>query len=181
MRSQWCLRCQLSKFNDKLKDDHRQVLGIQIHLTVMKYQRNGHLMFQSPVIYNGQFVILSWIWCPGKEFLGGSLKNEFRVSNVLRTIIFSFRSSRALSPPPSHGHGHGGYLPEESSHLSYEMRTRLKTLPDSNVSMGMFSNPYAKTLSPPKNSGYRIVVSNLHSSVSQSDIKVNLISTHSEI
>ncbi|XP_037029621.1 polymerase delta-interacting protein 3-like [Bradysia coprophila] len=83
------------------------------------------------------------------------------------------RSSRPLSPPPSHshGHGHGSYIPDENSHLSYKMRTRLKTLPDSNVSMGMFSNPYTKPLSPPKNSGYRIVVSNLHSSVSQSDIK----------
>lgn len=59
------------------------------------------------------------------------------------------------------------------------MRTRLKTMPESNVnvSMGMFSNPYAKTMQPPKNSGYRIVVSNLHSSVSQSDIKVNLTTT----
>ncbi|KAJ6639213.1 polymerase delta-interacting protein 3 [Pseudolycoriella hygida] len=81
------------------------------------------------------------------------------------------KPSRALSPSSSLQHGHGGYVPDENSHLSYEMRTRLKNMPDSNMSMGMFSNPYTKPMLPPKTSGYRIVVSNLHSSVSQSDIK----------
>ncbi|XP_067640583.1 uncharacterized protein [Eurosta solidaginis] len=59
------------------------------------------------------------------------------------------------------------YVPEPSSHLSYEMRSRLERAPDPHASMGIFSNP----LKTPPSSGYRIVVSNLHSSVSQSDIQ----------
>lgn len=59
------------------------------------------------------------------------------------------------------------------------MRTRLERAPDSNTSMGIFSNPYtivnkpasASTGGIPSTPGYRIVVSNLHSSVSQSDIR----------
>lgn len=71
---------------------------------------------------------------------------------------------------------------DENSHLSQEMRSRLHRAPDVNQSMGIFSNPYAggsgssSARDPNKhavhpNAGYRIVVSNLHSSVSQSDIK----------
>lgn len=56
------------------------------------------------------------------------------------------------------------------------MRARLERPPDSNASMGIFSNPYTKQpqqqQQPAVLNGYRIVVSNLHSSVSQSDIKV---------
>ncbi|XP_053950526.1 polymerase delta-interacting protein 3-like [Anastrepha ludens] len=59
------------------------------------------------------------------------------------------------------------YVPEPSSHLSYEMRSRLERAPDPHASMGIFSNPLKSSSS----SGYRIVVSNLHSSVSQSDIQ----------
>lgn len=81
---------------------------------------------------------------------------------------------------------------DENSHLSQEMRSRLHRTPDVNQSMGIFSNPYfggsssggggergsssvsmrepIKQAAHP-NAGYRIVVSNLHSSVSQSDIK----------
>ena len=62
------------------------------------------------------------------------------------------------------------YNIEDNSHLSYEMRARLERPPDTNVSMGIFSNPYVKNNQ--SLNGYRIVVSNLHSSVSQSDIKV---------
>lgn len=54
------------------------------------------------------------------------------------------------------------------------MRARLERPPDSNVSMGIFSNPYtAKLPAAPSKAlhGYRIVVSNLHCGVSQSDIK----------
>lgn len=72
---------------------------------------------------------------------------------------------------------------DENSHLSQEMRSRLHRAPDTNQSMGIFSNPYAvgngggssssSARDPIKqaSAGYRIVVSNLHSSVSQSDIK----------
>ncbi|XP_050328220.1 uncharacterized protein LOC126758163 [Bactrocera neohumeralis] len=60
------------------------------------------------------------------------------------------------------------YLPEPSSHLSYEMRSRLERAPDPHASMGIFSNPIKSSSS---SSGYRIVVSNLHSSVTQSDIQ----------
>jgi len=81
------------------------------------------------------------------------------------------RTSRTLTPPPPARSHTDDYVPDENSHLSYEMRTRLKNIPDTNASMAMFSNPY-KTLHPPKNNtGYRIVVSNLHGTVSQSDIK----------
>nr|XP_014087565.1 polymerase delta-interacting protein 3 [Bactrocera oleae] len=60
------------------------------------------------------------------------------------------------------------YVPEASSHLSYEMRSRLERAPDPHASMGIFSNPLKSSSS---SSGYRIVVSNLHSSVTQSDIQ----------
>lgn len=60
-----------------------------------------------------------------------------------------------------------------SSHLSYEMRSRLHHSPDLTQSMGIFSNPYnARSDEIKQKSGYRIVVSNLHSSVSQNDVKV---------
>lgn len=61
-----------------------------------------------------------------------------------------------------------------NGHLSYEMRSRLHHLPDPNQSMGIFSNPYANRVSDDgkQKQGYRIVVSNLHSSVSQNDVKV---------
>lgn len=72
-------------------------------------------------------------------------------------------------------HQQGGYNLEDNSHLSYEMRARLERPPDSNLSMGIFSNPYSAKAAQPSQimNGYRIVVSNLHSSVSQSDIKVS--------
>lgn len=59
------------------------------------------------------------------------------------------------------------YVPESSSHLSYEMRSRLQHAPDPHASMGIFAKEFSSTT----NSGYRIVVSNLHNSVSQSDIR----------
>lgn len=63
---------------------------------------------------------------------------------------------------------------DENSHLSHEMRVRLQRAPDVNQSAGIFSNPYSSNPRERQiiNGGYRIVVSNLHSSVSQSDIKV---------
>lgn len=66
------------------------------------------------------------------------------------------------------------YISDENSHLSHEMRVRLQRAPDSNQSAGIFSNPYSSNPRERQiiNGGYRIVVSNLHSSVSQSDIKV---------
>lgn len=65
---------------------------------------------------------------------------------------------------------------DENSHLSQEMRVRLQRTPDATQSMGIFSNPYAPNARDPRqlsNAGHRIVVSNLHNSVSQSDIKVD--------
>lgn len=66
------------------------------------------------------------------------------------------------------------YMSDENSHLSHEMRVRLQRAPDVNQSAGIFSNPYSSNSRERQiiNGGYRIVVSNLHSSVSQSDIKV---------
>lgn len=60
------------------------------------------------------------------------------------------------------------YVPEPSSHLSYEMRSRLERAPDPHPSMVTFSNSLKSSSS---SSGYRVVVSNLHSSVTQSDIQ----------
>lgn len=95
-------------------------------------------------------------------------------------ILRSSRDRQQPSPPNAHHHhGGGGGGMDDSSHLSYEMRARLQRTPDSNQSMGIFSNPYSKSNQPPPSAvmhGYRIVVSNLHSSVSQSDIKVSSIS-----
>lgn len=66
------------------------------------------------------------------------------------------------------------YIADENSHLSHEMRSRLQRAPDVTQSAGIFSNPYISSSRERQitNAGYRIVVSNLHSSVSQSDIKV---------
>lgn len=82
------------------------------------------------------------------------------------------RSTRQASPDGMHTSHHRQYAPEIDSHLSYEMRTRLERAPDPHASMGIFSNPLAveKSSSFTPN-GYRIVVSNLHTSVTQSDIK----------
>ncbi|TMW41034.1 hypothetical protein DOY81_013885, partial [Sarcophaga bullata] len=73
------------------------------------------------------------------------------------------------------------YIPEQTSHLSYEMQSRLERAPDPHASMGIFSNPLKNSSMsssmgggasmPISSSGYRIVVSNLHTSVTQSDIK----------
>lgn len=67
------------------------------------------------------------------------------------------------------------YIADENSHLSHEMRTRLQRPPDVTQSAGIFTNPYISNSRERQitSAGYRIVVSNLHSSVSQSDIKVN--------
>lgn len=66
------------------------------------------------------------------------------------------------------------YIADENSHLSHEMRNRLQRAPDNTQSAGIFSNPYVTNSRERQitNAGYRIVVSNLHNSVSQSDIKV---------
>lgn len=66
------------------------------------------------------------------------------------------------------------YIADENSHLSHEMRSRLTRVPDVTQSAGIFHNPYVSNSRERQvtNAGYRIVVSNLHSSVTQSDIKV---------
>lgn len=69
------------------------------------------------------------------------------------------------------------FVADENSHLSTDMRVRLQRAPDATQSAGIFSNPYIDgpqrelTMNHGSNQGYRIVVSNLHGSVSQSDIK----------
>lgn len=99
--------------------------------------------------------------------------------------------ARARSPPP-----HPMYA-EDRPHLSSTMRARLERAPNPNESMGIFAKmppedhqhhssssssssrhhhhhhhqqPLSPSPSPPI-TGYRIVVSNLHSSVTQNDIK----------
>lgn len=67
------------------------------------------------------------------------------------------------------------YVPEHSTQLSYEMRTRLERAPDPHASMGIFANSHKNHSTNNERvvagSGYRIVVSNLHNSVTQADIK----------
>lgn len=68
------------------------------------------------------------------------------------------------------------FISDENSHLSNDMRVRLQRTPDATQSAGIFSNPYASSpreqmIRQSSNQGYRIVVSNLHGSVNQSDIK----------
>lgn len=97
-------------------------------------------------------------------------------------------SGRVRSPPPPHP-----MYAEDRPHLSSTMRARLERAPNPSDSMGIFSKmppeeqqqqsssrhhhhhhhhqqPLSPSPSPPI-SGYRIVVSNLHSSVTQNDIK----------
>lgn len=84
---------------------------------------------------------------------------------------------RAMAAAPFRNDPSRRYIADENSHLSSEMRTRLQRPPNANQSAGIFSNPYAEGGRAPgqprvgSNQGYRIVVSNLHGSVSQSDIK----------
>ncbi|XP_055847109.1 uncharacterized protein LOC129912743 [Episyrphus balteatus] len=87
-----------------------------------------------------------------------AIRRQYRQMSPSRTI-------RQLSPPFSRR-----YVPQPASHLSYEMRSRLEHAPDRNVSMGIFSNPL-KPQNSSQLSGYRIVVSNLNTSVTQGDIK----------
>lgn len=90
---------------------------------------------------------------------------------------------RARSPPPPHP-----MYAEDRPHLSSTMRARLERAPNPSESMGIFSKmppdehmsnrhhhhhhqqPLSPSPSPPI-TGYRIVVSNLHQSVTQNDIK----------
>lgn len=87
-----------------------------------------------------------------------AMRRQYRPMSPSRTI-------REMSPPFSRR-----YIPQPASHLSYEMRSRLEHPPDRNVSMGIFSNPL-KQKNGSQLSGYRIVVSNLNTSVTQGDIK----------
>ncbi|XP_019558530.3 uncharacterized protein LOC109427429 [Aedes albopictus] len=98
--------------------------------------------------------------------------------------------TRVRSPPPPHP-----MYAEDRPHLSSTMRARLERAPNPNESMGIFakmapedhhrssggssssrhhhhhhSQPLSPSPSPPI-TGYRIVVSNLHGSVTQNDIK----------
>lgn len=83
--------------------------------------------------------------------------NEIPRKGILRT-------SQMLNPTIQRR-----YVPDENSSLSFEMRSRLERAPDPNESSGIFSRS-APTQTQSSN-GYRIVVSNLHASVSQGDIK----------
>uniref|UniRef100_A0A1Q3EZS1 RRM domain-containing protein n=1 Tax=Culex tarsalis TaxID=7177 RepID=A0A1Q3EZS1_CULTA len=93
------------------------------------------------------------------------------------------RRTRTRSPPPP------PIYVEDRPHLSSTMRARLERAPNPNESMGIFSKmsaderypgesrthyhhgaPLSPSPSPPI-TGHRIVVSNLHSSVTQNDIR----------
>lgn len=124
----------------------------------------------------------------------GSVSNDHFDPFDVYEVPYSTRHERRMSPdlPPasnkdilrvnslrerSPDHYARRYQPEQTSHLSYEMRSRLERAPDPHASMGIFSNPLKPSsmsgggMMPTSSSGYRIVVSNLHTSVTQSDIK----------
>lgn len=80
------------------------------------------------------------------------------------------RDRRPLPPPPSNLRR---YVPNDESHLSYEMRSRLEGNQAASKSMGIFANP-TKSLTSDKHSatrGFRVMVTNLHSSVTVWDIQ----------
>uniref|UniRef100_A0A182TIW6 Uncharacterized protein n=1 Tax=Anopheles melas TaxID=34690 RepID=A0A182TIW6_9DIPT len=99
-------------------------------------------------------------------------------SRPLRSIL---RTRPSTSPPPT-GNGGAGV----PANLSPSMRARLERAPNPNKSMGIFAHNFnvdppmksyrTRSPSPPPpptlTTGYRIVVSNLHPSVTQIDIKV---------
>lgn len=85
------------------------------------------------------------------------------------------RDRRPLPPAPTSSSSLRRFVPtEESSHLSYEMRSRLEGSQSAPKSMGIFANP-TKALpgssSSVANKGYRVLVTNLHSSVTVWDIQ----------
>lgn len=97
---------------------------------------------------------------------------------IIRNASSGFSTSSALHHQQRQHHHHQQqhhYADLDDTHLSYEMRHRLERAPDANISMGIFSNPYTVVNKPLQaaatTSGFRIVVSNLHNSVSQSDIR----------
>lgn len=107
--------------------------------------------------------------------------DEYPRKGILRStggngIGASMGYERSMASAPFRNDASRRYIADENSHLSSEMRTRLQRAPTTNQSAGIFSNPYAAGAREPMNKisssqGYRIVVSNLHGSVSQSDIK----------
>lgn len=90
------------------------------------------------------------------------------------------RDRRPLPPPPSSSSSNQRrFIPTQDTHLSYEMQSRLEgSSRGESKSMGIFANP-TKTLSggggtssrgaSPK--GFRVMVTNLHSSVTVWDIQ----------
>lgn len=81
--------------------------------------------------------------------------------------ILRSTSLRDTSPGPYQRR----YVPDEATHLSYEMRSRLQRAPDPHASVGIFSNTSRNGQQIVSSQGYRIVVSNLHASVTKSDIQ----------
>lgn len=91
----------------------------------------------------------------------------------LRSIL---RTRPSTPPPPSISSIQGVPM-----NLSPSMRARLERAPNPNKSMGIFAHNFSdeppvksyrtRSPSPPTFAGYRIVVSNLHPSVTQIDIK----------
>ncbi|XP_055683725.1 polymerase delta-interacting protein 3-like isoform X2 [Lutzomyia longipalpis] len=131
----------------------------------------------------------------GREWSGGDIAGDpFDIYDIPRRRLPEeppravYPSTRQMYPGPSESLSprkgilrRGGldspprilerrYIPDENSQLSYEMRTRLERAPDPRASAGMFSRREPTPSPPPASDGYRIVVSNLHPSVTQNDI-----------
>lgn len=115
----------------------------------------------------------------GPPVSSSAVASRYKTSSQTNDDIFELyeapsRDRRPLPPPPS---GLRRYVPGDESHLSYEMRARLEGTPSAPHSMGIFANP-TKSLSSSGDShgsaaarGYRVMVTNLHSSVTVWDIQ----------
>lgn len=80
------------------------------------------------------------------------------------------RDRRPLPPPPTSSLNRR-FVPTEESHLSHEMRSRLEGSQSAPKSMGIFANPPKPSTSSSTTKGYRVMVTNLHSSVTVWDIQ----------
>lgn len=77
------------------------------------------------------------------------------------------RDRRPLPPPPSSSR----FIPPAETHLSYEMRSRLEGKNSEPRSMGIFANPTKSSSASAAPKEYRVMVTNLHSSVTVWDIQ----------
>lgn len=100
---------------------------------------------------------------------------RYKPSSTMDEDVFDLyeapsRDRRPLPPPPTLS-SQRRFIPPEETHLSYEMRSRLEGSQSQPKSMGIFANPTKPLTQTSNNKGYRVMVTNLHSSVTVWDIQ----------